>query len=991
MNHIEFYKDPSKIDWKTPVVIDFETYYDKEYSLSKITMEKYIRCDKFECIGVAVKIGNNPTHFHKGETGIEIIRHIVTTTYPNSPVVVQNCSFDCGILAFRYDIHPNFMVDTMVMAKLSGFDRVAGGTSLAKMSAQLEKMGIFSQVKGNEVHNMLGVHASDMTPQQWQAYGDYCKLDVDLTHALYMYMIDKVPVSELIMSDITTKMWTKPVIELDVPLLKDYAVRLDEEREQMLSRISGDLGFDSTDELLKHLRSSKKFAALLESLQVEVPMKWSEKQEKMIPAVSKTDTEFLELLEHENELVRTLVETKLGTMSSMEQTRTATFLDIASRGLMPLPLRYSGTHTHRFSGMDSLNVQNLAKRTKDPVLRRSMRAMDGHIILASDSSNIEVRVGAYIANQQDVIEVFRKGGDVYIDMAAKIYNESYDDIYEQSKGANATKEGKMKRNIAKAVVLGASFGASAGKFAELMKQQGLAEQADMADELITTYRTANNMISGFWRECQRVLDVMYAGGSCWFGGMDNDLFFADGSSEFYGKKIPSIRLPNGAYIFYQNLRKEVGDDGKVNYVYDQFKGRNWLPKRIWGSAFFENLCIAEDTLVLTDSGWKKIQDITDLDKVHDGVEFVTHGGLVFKSVKDCVKIDGVYMTKDHEVLTNDGWKTAEVHLSTGAASQLSRFDFSEVWQADRYPSNSFRRKKMALGLPMRVRENCEQERNGCEKDRKKRWNAPLRLQHIRDCFEQGKLAWLLTSSNLLDMEKYESTLSKSKTQSMEKLWWQGYNCLRAMVRLPRVLNRYATELSAGVGLRPQGQQPWVLQGELPMGHTAGELQQQAQQRVHTGRQRASTDSRVLRDVQPQPHNGILSTSTGGDNAATGGTTQPSKAVYDILNCGSRNRFVVKGDTAPFVVHNCQALSFVILKYQAIEIAKAGVPINLNVHDEWVSVVPREQAPQAVVVMYKAMKSVPDYIPQGLLDCEVDVGWNYGTLHTIPNKEIEKCL
>ena len=454
MNHIEFYKDPSKIDWKTPVVIDFETYYDKEYSLSKITMEKYIRCDKFECIGVAVKIGNNPTHFHKGETGIEIIRHIVTTTYPNSPVVVQNCSFDCGILAFRYDIHPNFMVDTMVMAKLSGFDRVAGGTSLAKMSAQLEKMGIFSQVKGNEVHNMLGVHASDMTPQQWQAYGDYCKLDVDLTHALYMYMIDKVPVSELIMSDITTKMWTKPVIELDVPLLKDYAVRLDEEREQMLSRISGDLGFDSTDELLKHLRSSKKFVVLLESLQVEAPMKWSEKQEKMIPAVSKTDTEFLELLEHENELVRTLVETKLGTMSSMEQTRTATFLDIASRGLMPLPLRYSGTHTHRFSGMDSLNVQNLAKRTKDPVLRRSMRAMDGHIILASDSSNIEVRVGAYIANQQDVIEVFRKGGDVYIDMAAKIYNESYDDIYEQSKGANTTKEGKMKRNVAKAVVLG---------------------------------------------------------------------------------------------------------------------------------------------------------------------------------------------------------------------------------------------------------------------------------------------------------------------------------------------------------------------------------------------------------------------------------------------------------------------------------------------------------------------------------------------------------
>ena len=837
MNHIDLYNDPSLINFKEPIVIDFETYFDKEYSLSKITTEEYIRCDKFECIGVAVKIGSEATQFYPRETGIQVIRNAISA-YPNSPVIAQNSAFDMGILAFRYGIHPNFTVDTMVLAKLSGFDRVAGGTSLAKMSAQLEKMGIFNQVKGNEVHNMLGVHASDMTAQQWQAYGDYCKLDVDLTHALYMYMIDKVPTQELIMADITTKMWTRPMIELDVPLLESYAERLATEREQMLSRISGDLGFDSTDELLKHLRSSKKFVAILERLSVEVPMKWSEKQEKMIPAVSKTDIAFLELLEHENELVRTLVETKLGTMSSMEQTRTATFLDIASRGLMPLPLRYSGTHTHRFSGMDRLNCfspghelltpdgwvfvedyqegtpimqwhadgtlsfdnnpawlvkpykgimyevdapliackvtpdhrfsyvrhgklecglvtktieqvynshgmkaipvkgyvntpdadisddeirylvalqadgsvldtktctrhsfgfrrvekinrmellltnlgyeysmfvsgnttyfrvapigrcavvdknfgkwllslsvhqltifcdelllwdgnknsnngsmeynstirdnvlwvdtamrlcgrhggvynydynkrrspthsscwrlyertttygamvtkshikqveynglvycpkvdsdmilvrygtkifvtnqcQNLAKRTKDPVLRRSMRAMDGHIILASDSSNIEVRVGAYIANQQDVIDVFRSGGDVYIDMATKIYNENYDSIYEQSKGANATKEGKMKRNVAKAVVLG---------------------------------------------------------------------------------------------------------------------------------------CISHDTEVLCKRGWVAIQDIQDDDLLWDGENWVTHGGVVPMGEKDCIDFGGVDMTSDHKVYNGTKWEEAQ--------------------------------------------------------------------------------------------------------------------------------------------------------------------------------------------------------------------------------------------------------------------------------------------------------------------------------------------
>lgn len=367
----DFYNNPSLIDWRTPIVIDFETYYDKEYSLSKITMEKYIRCDKFECIGVAVKIGNNPTYFHKMETGIEIIRHIVTTTYPNSPVVMQNAAFDAGILAFRYNIHPNFVVDTMIMAKLCGFDRVAGGTSLAKMSAKLEEMGIFNQVKGTEVHNMLGVHASDMTAQQWQSYGDYCKLDVDLTHALYMYMIDKVPTSELVMSDITTKMWTKPVIDLDVPLLEDYADKLEEKKQELLGQISGSLGF-TNEELLKNLRSSKKFVAILERLGVPVPMKWSEKQNKMIPAVSKTDLEFLELLEHEDEMVRTLVETKLGTMSSMEQTRTATFIDIASRGFMPIPLSYASAHTGRYGGCFVADTKVLCLTTEQCIIEKNI-------------------------------------------------------------------------------------------------------------------------------------------------------------------------------------------------------------------------------------------------------------------------------------------------------------------------------------------------------------------------------------------------------------------------------------------------------------------------------------------------------------------------------------------------------------------------------------------------------------------------------------------
>ena len=84
----------------------------------------------------------------------------------------------------------------------------------------------------------------------------------------------------------------------------------------------------------------------------------------------------------------------------------------------------------------------------------------------------------------------------------------------------------------------------------------------------------------------------------------------------------------------------------------------------------------------------------------------------------------------------------------------------------------------------------------------------------------------------------------------------------------------------------------------------------------------------------------------------------------------------------------QALAFVILKWQATEIAKHGVSVNLNVHDEWASVVPREQVAQVAKIYYECMKATPPYIPDGLLDCEVDVGINYADLHTI---DVAKAL
>ena len=448
----DLYNDPSKIAWHEPIVIDFETYYDKDYAVRKVTTEKYIRCEQFECIGVSVKHGARPTDFFPRETGIDYIRRLVAAN-PASPVVVHNCKFDLGILAFRYGIHPNFTVDTSIMAKLCGLDRVAGGVSLAKITSFLATRGVLPTVKGTEVHNMVGVHADDMTYEQWQAYGDYCTLDVDLAYGSYMHMLDKVPTSELIMADITTKMWTQSKFHIDVPLLTSYLQKLKNEKQARLESLAKELGLADVTALLSTLRSSAKFAQLL-SRYTEVPTKWSEKKNMYVPAFAKTDKEFLQLLEHENPTVSLLVETKLGVSSSMNETRTSNFLDIASRGHFPVPLRYASAHTGRYGGGDSgtakggTNVQNLPKRTGDLTLRRALTASEDHVVIASDSTQVELRVNTLMANQQDLLDVFASGKDPYVDMATVIFNKSYDEIYHEAKVVGS-KDGKRMRNLGK--------------------------------------------------------------------------------------------------------------------------------------------------------------------------------------------------------------------------------------------------------------------------------------------------------------------------------------------------------------------------------------------------------------------------------------------------------------------------------------------------------------------------------------------------------------
>jgi len=48
------------------ITLDFETYYDKDFSLRKLTTEEYVRDPRFEVVGVGVKVNNGPTEWASG-------------------------------------------------------------------------------------------------------------------------------------------------------------------------------------------------------------------------------------------------------------------------------------------------------------------------------------------------------------------------------------------------------------------------------------------------------------------------------------------------------------------------------------------------------------------------------------------------------------------------------------------------------------------------------------------------------------------------------------------------------------------------------------------------------------------------------------------------------------------------------------------------------------------------------------------------------------
>jgi DNA polymerase I-like protein with 3'-5' exonuclease and polymerase domains len=534
------------------ITLDFETYYDKDFSLRKITLENYIRDPRFEIVGVGIKVNNGDTEWASG-THEELHDYLHTFDWENSMVLAHNTMFDGAILSWLFNIRPRIWADTLCIAR--ALHGVEVGGSLAALAT---RYGIGQ--KGTEVLDAMGLRRLDFSDEQLDSYGDYCINDVELTYMLFSKMGKGFPKKEMRIIDMTLRMFIDPVLELDLPLLETH---LSNVKQRKLDLIESS-GVTKTD-----LMSNPKFAKLLEAEGVEPPMKTSLTTGKQTYAFAKSDEAFKALQDHENPRVQALVTSRLGTKSSLEETRTERFIGIAKRGLLPVPVRYYAAHTGRWGGDDKINIQNLPSRgVNGKVLKKSIVAPEGYVLIDCDSSQIEARVLAWLAGQDDLVQAFANQEDVYIKMAARIYDIPEDEVTAE------------QRFVGKTTILGAGYGMGAVRFAEQLKTFGTTMEPAEAKRVVQIYRDANWKIAQLWRSSQHMLVSMSRGDDFTYGA--NNIIQCKSH-----RKTAGIKLPSGLWMKYADLDYEQGERGP-EFSYMTRRGRT----RIYGGKVVENVCQA---------------------------------------------------------------------------------------------------------------------------------------------------------------------------------------------------------------------------------------------------------------------------------------------------------------------------------------------------------------------------------------------------------------
>ena len=616
---------PQDVDFKAwiksmPVVtVDIETYYDNEIGFSKMTTLEYVQCKKFKIQGLSVSIDmpngyyHPPKYFRSCVDAQNYLESIIGSLEKQKWCMVgQNTKFDGYAMYYHHGWKPTVFCDTKAMSKgLWPFE----STSLKNLAVRLWPTDLTKR-KGDELIQSKGVW--EWSDELHETVGNiYCNNDVALTRDAFWEMFNRYPSEEMEIIHITTRMMVLPALRADHEILKEVMVDEAEERKKMetdtLVKINlaiKEKGLDYWNPDPKEAKKKKpldkmvlssrnRFIKLLrEIFELELPMKQETRKKDgstyMTEALAKDDPEYIELKENNIELMW-LFEARELFSSNQAFSRAKRMIDVskAERGYeMPVPLGYYNAHTGRYGGEESLNMQNLGRGSKH---RLALFAPKGFKCHVSDSSNVEARVNAGFAGQEDLLEAFRNKRDVYSEFATDAFGFPVN-----------KKEHPTERGAGKVCVLGLGYGMGVDTLKRTFASGPMGMEptifpTEFVQKMVSVYRTKNYMIKASWKDAGKAIETM--------------IMLKEGQTQQWGcltLEHERIMLPNGMYLNYPRMHY---NSHYQSFVY--WNGRFW--KRIYGGALIENIiqalariivmgaCVKIDRLLQQHKGWIVMQ------------------------------------------------------------------------------------------------------------------------------------------------------------------------------------------------------------------------------------------------------------------------------------------------------------------------------------------------------------------------------------------------
>lgn len=452
---------------------------------------------------------------------------------------------------------------------------------------------------------------------------------------------------------------------------------------------------------------------------------------------------------------------------------------------------------------------------------------------------------------------------------------------------------------------------------------------ELYPSLVKKWRQANPAIVKYWYDTENAaLETLRTGQPHKVGYCT----YAFETDEATGQWFLTCLLPSGRKLFY--VRPTICEN-RFGKQAIRFWGVNdkkkWGEIDTYGGRLVEN-CVSGEALVLTQRGLVRLKNVCDSDMLWDGIEYVHHKGLLQKGKQYCICVNGVYMTPDHNILTERGWISAS--SCEGYNGPAERLFNSDILCGER-------REKVTVASSMRLRSRKDNARKRvCEEE-----NQVVRLHDTALHIQESNNARNERKPVLERLAFHAAALRVSVRASLEKLRRSWNNSVPRVGFIRELLCGHVRDVQARVDTGKNRREQRILQGKLQMDTNALASTKQTQQSRHrytSGENDDCGSSRIVRNRALYPGVPCSAQLANSFVIYTGQYTKQS--VYDIMDCGPRNRFAVMGENGLMLVHNCcQAVARDCLAEKLYPLEQAGYPVVFSIHDEIIADVPESYA------------------------------------------------